>query len=644
MSNFNDKALRGVADVAAKIMGEALKGNQTKIDANHNGKIDGQDFKILRAKKTMKEAELDEASYSAKEARAGKDIGKPGKEFSKIAKSAGKKYGSEEAGKRVAGAVLAKLRKEEAEQLDEISTKTLAAAAHAASDPEASYAYGIDKSMKHDPQKYADHAKKHKDAKSAAAVQGAADAKGHYPRPGHTYGGYDKLKSRENRSTNPNMVTKAGKLSKTSQKGLKSSLKEEEYLEEGGMPSSVIKHKQSLATKTPEQLHSGFKEVAGRMGKSVEHVARSTAWSHGYGKGEGKGSAHYWNKVKHLEEGWNDHMDDPNRGTPEQMRHRADISREKAKNQLASTSQKPKKSTYTLGFEGKAKTITVKKEEVEQIDEYNSTGGVYKHKGKYGYQGTGAEHGVTDHEKDNDMDDLDYQKKSKKLGARQNMGKRGQSDGTKKKKTNESFTAMLEMYNEHGLKYLAELSRVEEDVLIDETPGQDIQVINADIQNGYAEMTVEEVDNETFTKEMKDQEAKMNGKKKGGDVAKSSVQAVKQEEVEQIDELKKSTVSSYIQKKFGKMSDEPVSKNQYGYAKKDAKGIQRAGLRMSGIKATQKEEVEQMDERTLSSDETEKKEKYVKSMKKGLSGFKDRYGDKAKSVMYATATKMAKKD
>lgn len=31
-------------------MHEALKGNQHKIDANHNGKIDGQDFKLLRAK------------------------------------------------------------------------------------------------------------------------------------------------------------------------------------------------------------------------------------------------------------------------------------------------------------------------------------------------------------------------------------------------------------------------------------------------------------------------------------------------------------------------------------------------------------------------------------------------------------------
>lgn len=49
-------------------------------------------------------------SYSAKKAHAGKDIGKPGKQFKKIAKSAGKRYGSKEAGAKVAGAVLKKLR------------------------------------------------------------------------------------------------------------------------------------------------------------------------------------------------------------------------------------------------------------------------------------------------------------------------------------------------------------------------------------------------------------------------------------------------------------------------------------------------------------------------------------------------------
>jgi hypothetical protein len=59
--------------------------------------------------------QLDETSYSAKAARAGKDIGKPGKQFAKIAASAAERYGSEERGKKVAGAVLAKLRNEDLE-------------------------------------------------------------------------------------------------------------------------------------------------------------------------------------------------------------------------------------------------------------------------------------------------------------------------------------------------------------------------------------------------------------------------------------------------------------------------------------------------------------------------------------------------
>jgi hypothetical protein len=67
--------------------------------------------------------ELDEAAYSAKAARAGKDIGKPGKEFQKIAKSAAKRYGSEERGKKVAGAILAKIRAKhmKEENLEELS-------------------------------------------------------------------------------------------------------------------------------------------------------------------------------------------------------------------------------------------------------------------------------------------------------------------------------------------------------------------------------------------------------------------------------------------------------------------------------------------------------------------------------------------
>lgn len=49
-------------------------------------------------------------------------------------------------------------------------------------------------------------------------------------------------------------------------------------------------------------------------------------------------------------------------------------------------------------------------------------------------------------------------------------------------------------------------------------------------------------------------------------------------------------------------------------------------------------------ERTLSSEEEGKKEKYVKGMKKKSGEFKKRYGDKGEQVMHATATKMAKKE
>ena len=170
----------------------------------------------------------------------------------------------------------------------------------------------------------------------------------------------------------------------------------------------------------------------------------------------------------------------------------------------------------------------------------------------------------------------------------------------------------------------------------------------------------EEPDNATFTKELEDQKAKFDGKKKGGDVAKPSVQAVKVEQYEeddgplseeQLDELSKSTLSQYVKKahyaggmadfKHGRIADKRGdSKDKMALSKtsqKREKGINKAVDRLT------KEDV-QMDERSLTSDEKSEMEKNVKGMKKSLSGFKSRYGDNAKSVMYATATSMAKKD
>jgi len=77
-------------------------------------------------------------------------------------------------------------------------------------------------------------------------------------------------------------------------------------------------------------------------------------------------------------------------------------------------------------------------------------------------------------------------------------------------------------------------------------------------------------------------------------------------------------------------------------SKSKPKAKKKTGKLDSLLSSIRTEEVE-LDEKTLTSAETKKKEEIVKSMKKNLSGFKSRYGDRAKEVMYATATKQAKK-
>jgi len=127
MSIFDSKINKSVAEAVMKVIEAEEK---AKKDYDQDGKIESPKAEVLgsriraarlagKLKEETQPEMLSEASYSAKAARAGKDIGKPGKEFSKIAAKAGKEYGSEEKGKKVAGAVLAKLRKEETEELDE---------------------------------------------------------------------------------------------------------------------------------------------------------------------------------------------------------------------------------------------------------------------------------------------------------------------------------------------------------------------------------------------------------------------------------------------------------------------------------------------------------------------------------------------
>ena len=90
----DNKQIRDVADVAARIMSgqqpvaEELKGGQVKIDKNHNGKIDGQDFKILRGqKKPVAEAKYEDSKEDEKEDEKGeKETDMSDAEYEKSAK------------------------------------------------------------------------------------------------------------------------------------------------------------------------------------------------------------------------------------------------------------------------------------------------------------------------------------------------------------------------------------------------------------------------------------------------------------------------------------------------------------------------------------------------------------------------------
>ena len=86
-------------------MGESIESLMRRgmVSEKHGAKFGG-------AKKAKPKHKLKAKSYSAKQAAKGKDIGKPGKNFEKIEDKAAAEYGSKEAGERVAGAALAKLR------------------------------------------------------------------------------------------------------------------------------------------------------------------------------------------------------------------------------------------------------------------------------------------------------------------------------------------------------------------------------------------------------------------------------------------------------------------------------------------------------------------------------------------------------
>ena len=143
------------------------------------------------------------------------------------------------------------------------------------------------------------------------------------------------------------------------------------------------------------------------------------------------------------------------------------------------------------------------------------------------------------------------------------------------------FTDMINLYKEGGLKSLSEAWAKKK--MMKEEPTQD-----------------------EYEKEIDDQKKKATGEKKQPEVAKPSVQAVQNEE-------------THTEVQVIDMTDPD--------------NIQKEVINLANI-----------DERSMTEPEMKKREEIVKSMKKGIAGFKERYGERAKNVMYATATKQAMKD
>ena len=296
---FGDKITQSVSEAVKKVLAtEKLHPNQQKLDVHEpeKDKLTKKDFEMLRSNKKPKNEAFDPLKHvknpspavktAAKDVKRGsyadraalmkaggvkddrgprgvknegfnplKHIVNPSPAVRAAAKDVNRGSYADRAALMKAGGVKDDrgprgVTQEEVEQIDELSTKTLAKAAGAASDPDSDYSYG----KSHDPQKFADHAKKTKDAKSAAAVQGAADAKGHYPRDNRTQG-YDKLANRT-----PARVTAAGKANKQDVNKLKGNIKRNEEVEE--------------AVESPFTSYKKPREIESRGGSGIKLGSR----------------------------------------------------------------------------------------------------------------------------------------------------------------------------------------------------------------------------------------------------------------------------------------------------------------------------------------------------------------------------------
>ena len=110
---------------------------------------------------------------------------------------------------------------------------------------------------------------------------------------------------------------------------------------------------------------------------------------------------------------------------------------------------------------------------------------------------------------------------------------------------------------------------------------------------------------------------------------------------ETVDKPRSPDEQNFLDKHLVSKQDHPVAPDdQFSGDIKGKKKKKREADREEG----QDKEVYEASESELTPEQEKKREEIIQSLKAKMGEFKSRYGDKAKDVMYATATKMAMKD
>jgi hypothetical protein len=587
MSIFNDKALKGVADAVSKIMDEELKGNQHKIDANKNGKVDAHDFKLLRAKKGMKE----EAEKMDK-----KDHDQDGKVES------GK---AEYLGSRIRAAKMAGKMKEEAE-LDEAFPTVADAKKRMDAGKTSTGTVTKTKTGLVHKRDYKDDDDDAEDTQKKPKGYGARQNMG---KRGQTDG------------------TKKTKSMKESVQSLNESMSEDDYHN-----SATNYPLHNITGNKGGTLHSHSLKYLHDAHAHHEYARDMEEPSEGGGKNGAAAKA-----VKHIE------------------KH---VSQKYGKEAATHLANSHAEGNFHKVLGAARKHMATMKEEklsfTEMLHLYNESGvevinKIAPQKVKFG----DTEVGLIDANIVNGAvgitvaEEVDNETFTKEVEAQKekNAGRGKKAEVAK---------ASVQAVKQEEVEQIDEISK--------ELAGKYLTAPQGKGANKYktGEGTSSYPNADTMSKHGK---SVTRAIQRAGTGMSKKPSYYKEEE--QLDEVSKKTLGSYIKaashdvaakgaftRHFADKSRAETAAQRPDLARitmKKADKMQDAGMKRranmaKAVDRLTKEDVEQIDERTLTSGETAKKEDYVKGMKKSVSGFKARYGDKAKSVMYATATKMAKKD